>query len=825
MMRRRVAYFIVVLCLLTGGSMSKAQQAPPSTTPPKLLLMILLDDGWSMNRYGVPGIYDRGVDPRNVRWQAVSRIIDVLATDQLSTHKVAVLSFTSKNNQVWLTDDAAGSHFISLGGGADSKNYQALQVKLNARTTSGAAADTQAALKSMNDELSKQIQDKNGGITGYKPVILLVAGDVPMVNRVNSPWGTPAWSNDRKQFENTLKALVGHANYSGDFCKHADGAMVVTTFAMGAANWIDGQGKRIDAGAVGKTDSYYQALARDYKWLGYDGQPLVYRIDPRFEGGATLQDALFADADDFLRQMRCTWTDTLAGSSQQSDLQVDFTLPVSALYSQVRLTLDKGDSTGTVTIAPAGSTTAYQLDKLPGAVLETGKTWQVLSIRRDQFSADQWAGPWKVSILGSGAKSVRIHLDSELDLGKLSWKLADNAATLTFSADRPIVLSVNLLQNQRVISDSYVLEKVEGLLQEGGTTITTIPLSSPVGPGRPYTANIQPGKVTTAGTYSFTIIATLKKAFSDHLPVSTQLNLGTQPLPFRTSSEIQVQKPGNGNTWRCDKGVEPFEVSLPPNKGSQIDPDSFGTFAQIELYYPPLTPNPMITPTPFARLKWSATETTFVGEVPCARLQPGDAQTIQIRAQIPGSPPPPKELFFNFQPTNTPTPIPPTSTPLPVVTPPPPPPPNYLQLLIEALTRPPLSWAIVGLILGFVGYHLYRRVRRIRQLVPLSRVFVQRGDGVSEPVLDGWPRYLPFMQSRTFYEEPANQAQGIPPAGRALFSLTPASGETGLSIQAEEVEIVVDGKTIPPKDSTVASNHETHIQAGTVSFRLINYGV
>jgi hypothetical protein len=850
---RRLLLLLIALMLIVGitGLWVIAQGADDNALPP-LLLVILLDDSGTMN----PGVENNSLtatgkltnrriptDPGNLRSEAVISLIRQLQTDPRQTHQVAVLSFAvTGETPKWLSgnlDDTNPDYFVEVGAESDTAQIDAMIERL--RTPRSYTTGPGNTVKAFQDTLLPVLRTRLENSTGnYKPVTLLITDDVPIDAFAGSPWRDvrDPWLDYVRPFEESLQTLANAPLYNGYCASPAvdnvnPTGMSWVTFALGAANWVNSDATLRTLDEVesdfAAENEYFFSLSRRLNAFRFSDptRPLLYRIDPLFSeaDAAGVREGLQHATVELLSELRCAW-DVPVSASSQGLSRIDYTLDVSPLYRQLHFI---ADVSGGVTIPQvmAGGT-PVPFTPLEAADWKNGEKRLVWSI--DQSQVENWAGKWLVQFTADATTPVDLYISAEVDLSGITAEVLTETEGLRPNENTEF--SFQLLKDGKPLADSTVISRITGAIEGDGTLIEFTPDNSR------YTGVIPGSKTVRGGDYRLNLTLHLNQQPGVPLKESIPLPVtgsgdGKATLSYSTGFSFGIPEPASGNRWETDCLDGSQSISLPFAMGAaDVQAESIGSYARVEVYYPPPDPEveQTITATPFTVLSYDTTlpppgqtpVSRFVGEIDCSQLlMSGSAQKVVVRAIFPGGEVKTNEILFEFNPTYTPTftPLPPvtatptftptmTHTPLPPLRTP-------MDDLVESVSTPLVSMGIAGLA-GLVGLGGVWWVTgwAINRLLPLRLTWLETPDEGEmrhkAPVLPWWRRLNPLFQRAT-----------VSSGATRLFVVT--GHQAGRVLRVEPlVELRINNEFVRPGQHVLSQRQTTSIQYHSQVFVLSN---
>jgi|GEM_PF-1756458 len=806
----------------------------PDITPPALRLVIVVDNSKTMLGSGnnTSLVYDYSAslgtpkmrlytDPRSVRWQEVQRLIDMLQAEPLTT-QIAIATFPvpDKTPVAWQSDSKAT--FFNIGQivpitTTKSSDYQQLssqiadQIKSPAKYQTLYTTDTAAGLSRVQNEVWAKIESDNGKTDTIKPFMLLITGDVPfssgrrtnqstnevfLYNKSPLQKGTLAeWQRYIPTYYTPLQALPTY-RYNGK-CSDNSKGIGWAVIALGGANWVNADGSvsvpaaksapvpPLPFSETANASSLYNKLGDFFSKAPVPPALAVYAVDPLMldNKDVTLRAELRNSMNDLMGKMRCVSQFIAPSPNPPKPGQFIATLPVSPLYQRVQITMDYLPNAKIGLTAPGAIAALKDGDAgvklaILSPATSPATSRQVWILTRDTVGLDHWAGDWTINTTNASgsADAPQILVEPQVDLRELSWQ-PDTAANKPVDPGKPYLYHLHLLIGGKPFQDSQLIDSVSWLPEGNLSPIIFKADSSSYNSA--YTGTLPSAMTSTATTYTIGIHLKFKQpigGLSDlALPLASGAaanNTDANKLSINTQPTIKDIQPADTTLLRCEQGTQQFTVQLALRGAAQSPAslESLGTYAQVEMYYPPLsgasaptTPDAAMSATPYARLPVIPIVTTgdaslhFATTLDCTRLPmlSGSTFLIEFVARFPGDEAPITQVFsYTFNPTNTPTPTVtpflPTATPLATATSVPLSPDPVGDLRQTA--SQPLSLLLGGvLVLPLGGWLLPRLFTAYRRaLLPLYKVRLQIGErGISRPVRS-WPwRYLPHSEHFT----------------------------------------------------------------------------
>ncbi len=659
-----------------------------------------------------------------------------------------------------------------------------------------------------------------------KPFMLLITGDVPVFTSLGTnpdKNGDPAhypispfanntvseWKTDIQKYYSALRYLPTFV-YNGT-CPDQSKGIGWDVIAIGGANWVNADGSvRAPAAkaspfvvpsfsATANASALYDQLGDFFNKAPVPAPLAVYPVDPLMMDNkdVTLRTEMRNSMNDLIGMIRCTHQSVLATKSSKQG-QFTASLPVSALYQRVQITVDYAPNTQ-ITLSAPGTTGAVK-DGDPGvklaiqpAAASPATSRQVWVLTRDARGTAQWEGNWAINALGSNTDAPQILVEPLIDLQTLNWQ-PDSAANKPVVADTPYVYHLKLLINGKPFQDSQLIDPV-----------TWKPENQPVisftadGTGTGYSGTLPQAMTSAVSTYTVGVHITFKQPIGGQQAIDLPL-LPDTAAPGGEKITISVQtkfgeiQPGGG-LLRCEGGIAQFSVPVAlSGQRSSASLESLGTYTQVEMYYPPLAtsspvlllptaaataqtsaaanapktaPLAVLEATPFARLPIvpaaaGDASINFQTNVDCSRLPllGGAPFPIEFVAHFPDDKSIQTVLNYNFNPTSTPaptaTPFLPTATPIATATPEPLSP-DPVGDLRQTASQPFMLIVAGVLALPLGGWLLPRLFMTYRRaLLPLYTVRIQTGErGISRPVRRFPWRYLPHTDHFTLRSQTA----------------------------------------------------------------------
>lgn len=731
---------------------------PPTTLPPPLQLVIMVDDSGTM--YDNPyvqqqlfytGLTRDGSDPQNARWEEIKRLVMMLHTDRLATHQLAILRVGATNE--WITGNE-DSRFVRLGADGNNQAYAQLLQALTPPTSTGQPDLVDAMGQVQNALIRGQLSD-----VARVPAILFLTDDVPIQDSAATPFNNRGpWARYAREFESTLRSVVqADPTYQGSYCRHNNGNLMMGIIPIGSANWVFGLNdtrvlSRTDNAVSTPQESYYYQVALGMGFVGYDGQALVYPVDPLLQNEGRLRSDIQNAIDDFINEIRC-----LDAASLNSPLEFS----ISALQNQFRVIIEGNPSTVAL-ISPAGRRIAPNPQNLR---LITASGLNGLAVARRDFP-DDWAGTWQVDLGDTPVNDVRFEADT--NLADIRWQARPFSNGERLEVDLLIdEESITVLDQQIIRQVTVYFEGREGSPQRDPITLrpqSDLWLSDPL---------VFPASGTYNLALSFELAPTIQLD-NVQIPGTTYavLTASGEPIIIRPEVleqplRISVVEPANNTLWTCPGGQQSFEVIV-EDTGNAERPENTNVFVNMQILYVPQIqpslevtepatqqPNGPSTPTPVATSERVLARLTvqegglFTGVINCADLVGTGRQQVRVEASLPGDNTAGEEIGFNFQPTPTPTilaptPIIPTSEP-PIVgsggrTEPGDPP-----------ERISLTWILLFAVLlgGVVTYQGIRYWNANRPLKGVSITLHGYGDSAWRPLLSGL-EFWSMVRTKTF---------------------------------------------------------------------------
>lgn len=799
-----------------------------STAPPSLVMVIIVDETMTMNNGSCGGgsctggnsidqlalrgsRSDRpGSDHDKRRHEAVRRLIDLLHADREVNHQVAILRMDYAADPTdWVTNDGAGgAAFVSVGHNADVQAVNELRTtridSINTET-SGRGADASGAIRLAVGALDSQLQN-HGNEAGRKPVILWITDDVPLNGgtAANVPYPGSSYTNLSGWLEainNMTAAFDTNAIQpfnSRSQCRHNNGRLVTAVFSMGAGNWIDSLGSLVtptdtDGSStyeLNEVGNFYEDFARRNGWIGINGRPLVWAIDPQFEGSATLSRDFGTAISELVSELRCTISEVPDEIGTQSDQQV-FQVEVSNAYRQVRITANS-NSPVRVNHLAAGTNEATTLT--PDIIAGDGYSINLFN-RRDN-AGTQWAGTWEITFPG---QMGTVFVEFELDLAELTWRVDENRQLL-LNPNLPYPVSL-VAQHDGVEYpvDDIIAFNVESELRS--STGNTIPLDISAISDRQFLFSI-PSEQLTQGTHTISLYIQPKFHLGT-VSAERRIQLLPDSYELRFEEQFGFRSVGwRGGVLDCRNGraIIDAELGLQGSATNWEDLENLYLHARVEAYLPPLdlsataTHSPQMksavsTPTPFTVFTYptpaqAGTAPPHVAHIDCENLPSSDSeQQIQIVAQVQDRQ---DSEILRFRFTASPTPRP-TATPPPTEQILPTPTPERFssdEALREALDQPLVYMLVASIGAGAAGWIALGFFRRYDEmLLGLRGMGVRVDHEAIEPLLHAPLSWLPGHSARLVavpLSDDSDTPDSRPPL--PLLAITPGARRAALRV-------------------------------------------
>lgn len=822
---------MLLLASLLTMSLTSPTNAQDAPTPPGLLMIIMIDDSSTndpkpnaggRNNTLTAGLVNPNLlkridtDRNNYRTEAAIDVIRLLQSDPITTHQVAVLRFANVSvDQAWLGGNAQdpAQRLTPIGGGS-SPNAESLITAVRTRNLNNITVgpgQLDEAMVEVRDFLQNSAYAAHQGL---KPVILLITDDVPIDGAIsNSPFGnSSSWQTNLAKFQDPLRELTnptGYQPYPTDRpCALPSGGATFAVFAMGAANWVNRDGttdKTPDTVDANISTEYYPALVSSVGGLDtLDGgvAPLAYRIDPTFadETGNTLRDGLQDAVLRLHRAVRCATPIDVQPTPNPPPDQRGFSFSISAFYQTTRLTLTTPSGSGITFRNPAGET--VQLAEI--AALTYGD-----ELRRHYRLLDTdaaWSvGEWSITI--TGANTADLYAEADISLAGTDSSISGELTGLKPRTRNNYLISVSK-NGQPVISDP--------LLADPALSVTLFQSNRPsqelavthLETG--YEVVIEETMAESSGDY--TLRPTLNLKTRDGTLLTSAVAALTFPdvaLNYDSGFTMEIGSSLDRTIWDCDDGDNTQNFSVITKQSSEGgNPESLGSFTQVDVYYP--MPDLTLEPTPLAGLRWRYEKESLEGAIefdtaiPCNSLNPGPNQSMLVVARFPNNSIATAQVNFSLPiPTAKPAEtLPPTLTPMPTPTPTPPRP-APIQDISNRVLAPPLSYLIVG-ILGVITIGaMYGGFNRwMSQHLPLHHVTILAPQAdKNRPLLPRWKRlppmrYIPYLQSSAIQH------------GDSLIFTVRAGDDGQIVIRAGSSPLNINGESVPP-NTEVSTNRAT----------------
>ncbi|GEM_PF-3311764 len=813
-MARHLSIFLIA-ALLTIGLARPAVHAQDAigytsidTTPPGLRVVLLIDDsgtmqdgiypagGATLNSASTAGELPQGdrkrdtTDPNAHRWALARRLIDTLHADQNATHAVAVYSFADEVRRVSGSDSA--NPFVTLGVGASEADYTTLVTSAvsDYRVEPGKVL---LAIETARDALRRVASSGSTATDTLKPLVLLIADDVPLESYGTSPWqqlpeNTP-WDNVfTPRVTETIRELKEETlSYRGTFCPSSEALFAV--MALGAATWISSDGIIAGAGLGNYWDSQVS--------LDSSGTPMLAKLDPSFQDDTQMRAGMRAALDRFLQGVRCY--DGVTPPAKLIDGTNHFTWDNADVFSSVRIIVEGLDGANVTVQTPGGATVS---SATPGVRLLRRDGHQVWSLDGAALASD-WTGTWTVMVGTTDSMRVVVQRD---------WRLSGITAQMRAPFNAEIGLQDMIFDftiDGLPLADSEFLSL--DLAIAGGTPeIRPLSLSPVPGERGAYFTTIER---EDAATLELVPRVTLRQRMSGSNPpyavdAPLELTLGTGLFEF-TRSEIvaRLNEPVDDTIITCPDGIYPAKVTVDQPGLAGVSPQNIGASTQVEIIARSLESGDVVV----GALSFNPlidSGGAFTGTITCSLLTVGEVELFARASTAGGASKDsaPRQISYP-QPTATPSPTPiPTATfaPTATVVPPTPVPtstPREPSPVDGAVTFATNPLVLVPVVVGAALLSLPLAWRGLLNALPLRAVIVQQTDPSgarqTRPLVAGTASWLPWRRRAVWSVRMRSAARrGVQPGTSVATAMfqdgDPPPAQGGAMTDTPIFEITID---------------------------------
>lgn len=877
----RLLLFMSLLFLVFGSPSSSVQgqtsfPALPETTPPQLIVVVILDETVSMRLQDgqlggstIQRLYNpapnpsyvrnpaAGSDEQNRRRAAVNRMIDILNADRLQTHKFAVVRMDEDVTLAddWFGGDAGGiGQFITLGAGVDQSVVDDFKRQITGmNSASDRGGDATDAFWLARAALDSALG--TGEQTPYKPLIVWITDDPPSIAGASTPIQGGGYTITAAEFtalvsspsnplvdnrlfsdvitspDSFMTILQSLPTYLPDFdplseCFHNNNQLVGAIMAMGTPNWLNA-----DATMYGEPSNlgrgmYYDTFATNLGWLRGNGQPLVWAIDPRFEGAARAEQDFRQAVSELMSEIRCQPPYApleLVTNASQANVQ-RYSVEVSAAYRQITFVISMA-----APVLPTVTNTTTRNTIAPSYSLPIpGDGYTVMSFTRDQVGAEDWSGHWDLSI--SSTETAVVDMFYDIDLTEAIWRQVEQNLSIERGTEHIYQVEVQFA-DVPLTDETETAVRISGAYMGGNQRQ---PLTFTYNSENHHFEAVISEE--SGGSYDVSLYLTPRFYYSEDVNENFTYSVPAPPNNRFSVNELyginSVQFTGGG--WRCeDNGYQEIEAEV--NVGSVVNSSSP---ADIQAAYAAIpvegyigTPNPSVTPIQFFQsriLPGTVQPPPFVARVDCADIPRADDQEFWVVARIGEQPS--WSQSFDWNPTNTPLP---TYTPTPMATPtltPTPQPYSSIDDLEDfaTLVNQPFVYVMaasagVGL-LGAGGFSLFRRYDR--SLLLLRRTRVRCDDLPARLVIPRWLSWVPGQRATLMIVQFAN---GKRSTSFPLIEIHSEDQRRSLSFKlvykGKTERIRVDGQELPQGTAVKSLLRRTELQFASALLQGTTYEV